>query len=83
MQLKPAAWARYDGDNLVVLNRNLTIRSTAKPFGLMDFQQLERKILIQSGVTVTFESIVLQNVRYYSVGWYRPPKGDLYSCPAV
>lgn len=75
MQLKSAAWAKYGGDNLVVLNRNLTIRSTVKPFGLMDFQQLERKILINPGVTVMFESIVLQNVRYCSVGQYCTPKG--------
>jgi hypothetical protein len=62
-QLKPLAWAEYGPQKLYVLQRNLTIRSTFKPYGLLDFQQLERKVLLDAGVTVTFKSIVLQNIR--------------------
>ncbi|WIA13591.1 hypothetical protein OEZ85_007157 [Tetradesmus obliquus] len=62
-QLKPAAWAEFGSSKLYTLTRNLTIRSTFKPYGLMDFQLLERKVLIDAGVTVTFSSVVLQNVR--------------------
>lgn len=46
-----------------MLRRNLTVRSTIKPYGLLDFQLLERKVLLAAGVTVRFQSIVLQNIR--------------------
>uniref|UniRef100_A0A383WP55 Protein kinase domain-containing protein n=1 Tax=Tetradesmus obliquus TaxID=3088 RepID=A0A383WP55_TETOB len=62
-QLKPAAWAEFGSSKLYTLTRNLTIRSTFKPYGLMDFQLLERKVLVDAGVTVTFSSVVLQNVK--------------------
>jgi hypothetical protein len=63
LQLKPLAWALYGPGNLYVLRRNLTIHSTYKPLGLMDFQLLERKVLLEAGVTVTFNNILLQNIR--------------------
>lgn len=68
LQLKPAAWAEFGSSKLYTLTRNLTIRSTFKPYGLMDFQLLERKVLVDAGVTVTFSSVVLQNVRWVGPG---------------
>ncbi|KAF6251428.1 hypothetical protein COO60DRAFT_620396 [Scenedesmus sp. NREL 46B-D3] len=62
-QLKPSAWADYGSGNMFVLRRNITIHSTYEPLGLMDFQLMERKVLLDAGVTLTFHDIVLQNVR--------------------
>lgn len=64
LQLKPSAWADYGSGNMFVLRRNVTIHSTYEPLGLMDFQLMERQVLLDAGVTLTFHDIVLQNVRF-------------------
>jgi hypothetical protein len=55
--------ARFNRSNPYVLNRNLTIRSSAPPeLGQMDFQFLLRKVLIAPQITLRLERLVLRNV---------------------
>lgn len=58
-----ACRARFNRSNPYVLDRNLTIRSSAPPeLGQMDFQFLARKVLIAPQVTLRLEGLVLRNV---------------------
>jgi hypothetical protein len=79
LQLKPLAWMAYGPSNFFVLRRNLTIRSTFKPYGLIDFQLLERKVLLDAGVTVTYRDIVLQNIRCACEVWELSAAAECYS----
>lgn len=58
-----ACRARFNRSSPYVLDRNLTIRSSAPPeLGQMDFQFLARKVLIAPQVTLRLEQLVLRNV---------------------
>eukprot|EP00882_Tetradesmus_deserticola_P013577 GHRQ01014414.1.p1 GENE.GHRQ01014414.1~~GHRQ01014414.1.p1 ORF type:complete len:380 (+),score=89.24 GHRQ01014414.1:383-1522(+) len=62
-QLHPNVWSVYGPGNLFTLRRNLTITSAYQLLGILDFQMLERKVLLDDGVAITFQDIALQNIR--------------------
>jgi hypothetical protein len=55
--------AIFNRTNPYVLERNLTIRSSAPPeLGQMDFRFLMRKVLLAKGITLTMDYLVLRNI---------------------
>eukprot|EP00775_Hariotina_reticulata_P005704 gene5704-5944_t len=61
--LSNTAWAVFNEEQPYLLKRDLNIHSVLDPVGILDFQFMQRKVLIASGVTVTMERLALQNIR--------------------
>lgn len=56
----------FTADKPYLLERDLLVRSTIKPYGQLDFQFLDGKVLIASNITLTFKQLALRNVKKLS-----------------